>query len=103
MRALEIDRPRNHRLVDWWSLTHIVWGAGLAFLVGPFWALAVMTLWEPFEVLLLSPLLARRGRSFGHESLANSLTDLVFNLAGVLAGAGMMAAMGRVPVLSVWP
>ena len=81
------DEDRNPTYLDWWSLTHIAWGALLAVLMPPFWALVVMTLWEPFEILVLSPLLGRLGHRFGHETLRNSLMDLVFDVVGVLVGA----------------
>lgn len=70
--------------MDWWSLTHVAWGLVLSAVVGPFLAVVVLSLWEPFEVLLLSPWAARRGLNFGHEALQNSLLDLVFNIIGVL-------------------
>lgn len=82
--ALDRQRPRNARLVDWWSLTHVAWGIILSILAGPFLALLLLTLWEPFEVLVLSPLAARRGVEFGHESFRNSFMDLAFNAMGVL-------------------
>lgn len=103
MVALERQRPRNERWVDWWSLTHVAWGAALALAIGPFWALVLMTLWEPFEVLLVSPLVARFGASFGHESLVNSLVDLVFNVAGVLLGAALAGILGWPSLAAPWP
>lgn len=54
--------------------------------MNPLVALVVMTLWEPFEILLLSPILAKRGIDFGNETLRNSLYDIVFNTVGVLLG-----------------
>lgn len=102
-RELPEGRPRNERLVDWWSLTHLAWAAGLVFLVGPFWSLVLMTIWEPLEVLVVSRLAARWGISFGHESLKNSLTDHVFNVAGVLLGA-VLAQGPRFPLYPpAWP
>ncbi len=80
------EQERNRAWVDLWSLTHVAWGAALCLALPPFWALAAMVLWEPVEVLLLSPLLARVGLRFGHEHLQNSLMDMVFNVAGVLLG-----------------
>ena len=87
---LASGRPRNTLLVDWWSLTHVMWGVVISILVGPFLALLLLTLWEPFEVLLLSPLAARRGLDFGHESLQNSIMDIVFNTMGVLIAVGLV-------------
>jgi hypothetical protein len=84
MVSLERTRPRNGRLVDWWSLTHVAWGIILSLLVGPFAALVLLSLWEPFEILVLSRIAAHLGVDFGHEALENSLMDLIFNVLGVL-------------------
>src|SRR5688500_6150579 len=84
MVSLDAARPRNVHLVDWWSATHVVWGVVLSVLIGPFIAVVLLTLWEPFEVLVLSRLAARRGWDFGHEALTNSLMDIVFDVLGVL-------------------
>lgn len=100
---LPLDRPRNEQLVDMWSLSHVAWGIALTWLLGPFWALLLLSLWEPFEVLLVSPALARRGVSFGHESLRNSLLDLVFNAAGVVLAALHNPIPGGPPLASPWP
>ena len=78
-------RVRNDRLVDAWSASHFAWGAGLAMLVGPWWSFAVMVAWEPFEILLLGPLLSRKGIVFGHETWRNAASDIVFDGAGALA------------------
>lgn len=81
------DETRNATYMDWWSVTHIVWGIVLAVFLGPFWALVLMVLWEPFEILVGSPIAARFGIEFGHETLRNSLMDIVFDVVGVLLGA----------------
>jgi hypothetical protein len=83
-------RRRNDTYFDWWSLTHLAWAAVLAVFLPAFFALALMVLWEPLEILVLSPLLGRRGIDFGHESLRNTLMDIVFDVAGVLLGAGLI-------------
>jgi hypothetical protein len=101
MPELDLLRPRNDLLVDWWSLTHIAWGVGLTAAFGPFAALLTLTLWEPLEVLVLSPFLARRGINFGHESVQNSLVDLLFNVVGVLAATFILLPL--VPGIPVWP
>lgn len=80
------EEDRNPTYVDWWSLTHIAWGAILVVFFGPFWALAALVLWEPLEVLVLSRIAARIGCEFGHETLRNSLMDLIFDVVGVLVG-----------------
>lgn len=78
---------RNGNLYDKWSIVHLCTGIAFGWLMNPFAAMVLMTLWEPFEILVLSPLLARRGIVFGYESLRNSLSDIVFNTLGVLLGA----------------
>jgi hypothetical protein len=79
-------RVRNDHLLDWWSLSHFVWAAALTLVVGPWWALGLMLAWEPFEILVLGPLLSRKGIAFGHETWRNAASDAVFDLAGVLFG-----------------
>lgn len=78
-------RVRNGSLVDIWSGAHFAWGVGLAILLGPFWAIAILAAWEPFEILLLGPHLTRWGIPFGHETWRNSLSDVLFDAAGAAA------------------
>lgn len=85
---------RNARLVDVWSVTHVAWGVLLTVLVGPWWALLILTLWEPVEIFLIAPLLARFGIDFGREAFVNSVSDLAFNAIG--------AALGWYVVLPLW-
>lgn len=87
-------RVRNDRLVDWWSASHFAWGFALAMLVGPVWSFALMVAWEPFEILLLGPLLSRKGIAFGHETWRNSVSDILFDGAG--------AALAYVVLLLLW-
>jgi hypothetical protein len=75
---------RNSSLIDGWSLVHFFSSAALCWCIGPLPAWIVTTLWEPLEVLVLSPLLMRKGIVFGHEGLHNSLSDIVFNTLGVV-------------------
>lgn len=77
---------RNRRWVDPWSLTHIAWGAAAGYLLGPWWGFLLMAAWEPIEIFVLSPLLARFGVTFGHEGWQNSVGDLGFNAVGVAVG-----------------
>jgi hypothetical protein len=79
-------RIRNDKLLDWWSASHFGWAAVLTVALGPWWALGLMLAWEPFEILLLGPLLARKGIAFGHETWRNAASDAVFDTAGVLFG-----------------
>ena len=77
---------RNNRLYDAWSLVHLLTGVVLGWLLQPGVAIAIMVLWEPLEILVLSPLLARLGIEFGFETLRNSLSDIVFDVLGVGTG-----------------
>lgn len=78
---------RNDALVDPWSWVHLASGIGLGWCMDPFWALLILVLWEPLELWVLSPLSWRLfGREFGHETLRNSLSDIVFDALGVLLG-----------------
>ncbi len=87
-------KQRNSRLVDRWSLVHVVSGTGLYLLLGEAWLVFVLTtLWEPFEIFVLSPLLARRGITFGYESLRNSLSDICFNTLGIILGMFIVLAV----------
>jgi hypothetical protein len=87
-------RVRNDSLIDIWSGAHFAWGIALTIVFGPFWALGFLVAWEPFEILLLGPHLARWGIPFGHETWRNSLSDIVFDAAG--------AAVGFFLVLGFW-
>lgn len=77
---------RNARLVDFWSLTHLVWGVLLTLVVGPWLGLLILVLWEPVEIFLISPLVGRVGMKFGRETLVNSLSDVAFDAIGVALG-----------------
>ena len=78
--------PRNDALYDVWSLVHIFTCIVLVMLFGVVPALVIATLWEPLEIFVLSPILAKFGILFGHESLGNSLADLGFNAIGIGIG-----------------
>ncbi len=88
---------RNGNLFDRWSVVHVVTGILLGWLMDPFTALAIMVLWEPLEILVLSPLLAKRGISFGYESLRNSLSDIFFDVIGVGLGAWLLTEVAAAP------
>ena len=62
----------------------------MGWLMSPFVALVIMVLWEPLEVLVLSPILARYGIIFGYESIKNSLSDIFFDVVGVAVGAWLL-------------
>lgn len=76
-------QPRNSALVDRWSFVHAVTSFLMTIMLGPIPTLIIVTLWEPFEIFVLSPLLGRLDIVFGHESLRNSLSDIAFNSLGV--------------------
>jgi hypothetical protein len=88
---------RNDAIVDVWSAVHLLTGILGGWLVEPFVALLIMVLWEPLEILVLSPFLGRRGILFGHESLRNSLSDIFFDGAGVALGFWGLTALWAPP------
>jgi hypothetical protein len=69
----------------------------MGWVMQPFVALAIMVLWEPLEILILSPLLARVGIRFGYESLNNSLSDIFFNVVGVALGFWLLTYLVSPP------
>lgn len=77
---------RNNTLVDSWSGVHLMTGVAMGWVMEPFIALLLLVLWEPLEVLILSPLFARFGIEFGFETLRNSVSDIVFDALGVALG-----------------
>ena len=91
MKKLGLKHRRNDALFDIWSLTHLAWAAILAWVMNPVIALSIMVLWEPIEVLILSPWFASKGIEFGYESLRNSLSDIAFDVLGVLLGMYLLA------------
>jgi hypothetical protein len=98
MSEIRIPKHRNDSLFDGWSIVHLLTGVAMGWVMPPFVALALMVLWEPFEILLLSPLLARVGIVFGHETLRNSLSDIFFDTVGVCLGAYILLRFVQPPV-----
>lgn len=91
-------RPqRNDSLFDTWSVVHLLTGVLLGWVMSPFVALIIMILWEPLEILVLSPFLAKFGIVFGFESLRNSLSDIFFDTMGVIAGAYILSSLIEPP------
>ncbi len=82
---------RNNALYDKWSIIHIVSGIALSWVMPPFIAIALLVLYEPFEILILSPILARYDIVFGYETIRNSLSDVVFDTIGVIIGGYLLA------------
>ena len=97
MARLGIEHRRNDALYDAWSLAHIAWAAALAWVMSPFIALSIMVLWEPLEILVISPFLARYGVVFGYESLRNSLSDIFFDVIGVFVGVYILTKLFAPP------
>lgn len=59
--------------------------------MNPWIALLIMTLWEPLEIFVISPILARYGIKFGYEGPLNSFSDILFNVIGVIIGVFVLA------------
>lgn len=91
--------PRNGSIFDSWSIVHLSTGVLLGWLMNPLIALIIMTLWEPFEILILSPFFARFGIIFGYESLRNSLSDIFFNTIGIALGAWLLSRIIEAPII----
>ncbi|MDB5170868.1 MAG: hypothetical protein JWO35_562 [Candidatus Saccharibacteria bacterium] len=92
-----IALKRNDALFDPWSIVHLCTGVALGWVMDPFFALSLMILWEPLEIFVLSPFLARFDIVFGHETLRNSLSDIVFDAMGVGLGAWALTALATPP------
>ncbi|CAN5442012.1 hypothetical protein BH10PAT3_BH10PAT3_1300 [soil metagenome] len=88
---------RNDVLLDIWSVTHFFVGVTFGWLMSPLAAIIIMVLWEPLEILVLSPLLRRMNIIFGHETLRNSLSDIFFDILGVLIGLFVLSALVTPP------
>jgi hypothetical protein len=88
-----LKHRRNGAFADWWSLTHVGWAMLLAWVMNPLIALIIMVLWEPIEVFVLSPFLARFGIDFGYENLVNSLSDICFDVLGIILGAWVLTKL----------
>lgn len=89
---------RNGSLFDIWSVIHFFNGVILGWLLDPFWALAIMVLWEPLEILVISPLVAKLGINFGNESLNNALSDIFFDVLGIVCGAYLLTRLIGPPI-----
>lgn len=92
-----IKHRRNGALFDIWSVIHLLSGILLGWVMAPFIALLIMVLWEPLEILVLSPILAKQGIIFGRESLQNSLSDIFFDVLGVAIGYWLVLSLAQPP------
>lgn len=77
-------KSRNGVLLDKWSLVHLAFGFVLGLIVNPILAIVLLIAWEPFEIFILSPVMARFNVVFGYETLKNSLSDMLVDCVGVL-------------------
>lgn len=75
---------RNNNNFDKWSLVHLSFGIIFGLIFSPVLALILLVAWEPIEILLISPFLARHKITFGYETLRNSLSDIMFDSLGIL-------------------
>jgi len=91
------NQKRNNSLADPWSLVHYAVGMLLGWTMAPIAALVAMVAWEPFEILVLSPVLARVGIDFGYESWRNSVSDTFFDAAGIFVGYYLFTALATPP------
>lgn len=91
---------RNDTLMDIWSWAHFASGVVLGWIMVPFWALTLLIAWEPIEILILSPLLWKYfDLEFGYETLRNSLSDILFDAAGVAVGAFLLRLLIEPPFI----
>lgn len=96
--AISKTPERNDRLVDIWSFVHLTTGVVFGWIMAPLAALLIMAAWEPLEIFVLSPLLARAGITFGYESWRNSLSDIIFDALGIIIGAVVVRHFLAAPV-----
>jgi hypothetical protein len=75
---------RNNNNFDKWSLVHLSFGIIFGLIFSPLTALVILVAWEPIEIMLISPFLARHRITFGYETLKNSLSDIMFDSFGIL-------------------
>lgn len=92
-----VKHRRNGSLFDTWSVVHFCMGVLLGWVMPAFPAIAILILWEPIEIFVLSPLLAKVNITFGYESLRNSLSDICFDLLGVAVGAELLTQVAAAP------
>ncbi len=79
--------PLNNQLIDFWTLAHFGSGAALGWIMHPLLAIALLTLYEPYEVYILFPFLYENfGIVFGNETYINSVSDIIINTIGVAVG-----------------
>ena len=90
MPNIKDNTPRNNSFFDKWSIVHLFSAAALTLIFGASWAFVITVLWEPLELFILSPILAKLGILFGHETIRNSLSDVVFDAIGVVCSVALI-------------
>lgn len=81
---------RNDVLFDSWSIVHLCFGIAFGYILPPVIAITALVLWEPLEIFIISPLVAKIGITFGFETIRNSLSDIIFDIAGVALGVFLL-------------
>lgn len=84
---------RNNNNFDKWSLVHLSFGIIFGLISSPTVALVILIVWEPIEILLISPFLARYKIKFGYETLKNSLSDILFDSLGILIAISIISPL----------
>lgn len=97
MHSAGVMPGRNNALFDGWSIVHLLTGVAFGWIMSPVAAIIIMALWEPLEIFLISPAVARLGITFGFEALANSMSDILFNTTGVIIGAFALTTLATPP------
>jgi hypothetical protein len=97
LKTLQPHLQRNDALFDSWSIIHMMTGVLLGWIMTPYVALVLMVLWEPLEILVLSPILGRHGIVFGYETLRNSLSDIFFDILGITLGVWALGGIIEPP------
>ena len=72
-------------------------GILFGWVMNPLVAILIMAIWEPVEIFIISPLVARVGIVFGYETFRNSLSDILFNTLGILFGAFILRLLVSSP------
>lgn len=81
-----LNTERNSKLYDIWSINHVVTGMIFGVFMAPIPAMLIMSAWEPLEVFVISPIMARFGILFGYEALVNAISDIIFDAIGYAIG-----------------
>jgi len=69
----------------------------MGWLINPWVSLGVMAAWEPLEIFVLSPLLAKFDIEFGYETWRNFFSDIFFDILGVVVGYFLLSYLVEPP------